>query len=120
MIYNFATERGINMVARLVLDDDDNYGRDGCLTADKPMVEFYKVCDGTEHNPWLAEMYGLEHDLYFISRYDLDTFLFGCRGASPLDRGVCLEGSARHYDLTDQECRQVAAHFFMQLARGAR
>lgn len=111
MIHNFTTERGIDMVARLVLDDD-NYGRDGCLTAGKPMIEFYKVCDGTKHNPWLAEMYELEHDLYFISRYDLDTFLFGCRGASPLDRGLCLEGSTRQYDLTDRECREVAAHLF--------
>lgn len=119
MIYNFATERGINMVARLVLEGE-RYGREGCLIADKPMIEFYKVCEGTRHNPWLAEMYELEHDLYFISRYNLDTFLFGFMGSSPLDRGLCLEGSARQYDLEAGECRQVAAHLFMQLARGTR
>lgn len=117
MIYAFTTERGINMVARLVLEND-NYGRDGCLIADKPMVEFYKVCEGTKHNPWLAQMYELEHDLYFISRYHLDTFLFGySSGNSSLDRGLCLEGSARQYDLTERECRQVAANLFMQLCR---
>lgn len=118
MIHNFVTERGINMVARLV-PTDGPYGRDGCLIADRPMVEFYKVSEH-KNNLWLAEMYELEHDLYFISRYDLDTFLFGFMGSSPLDRGLCLEGSARQYDLEAGECRQVAAHLFMQLARGAR
>lgn len=114
MIYSFATRRGTDMVARLVLEDG-RYGRDGCLIADKPMVEFYMKTEH-EHNPWLAEMYELEHDLYLISRYNLDTFLFGFMGDSPLDRGLCLEGSARQYDLTERECQHVAAHLFMQLA----
>lgn len=118
MIHNFVTERGINMVARLVLEGE-RYGRDGCLFADRPMVEFYKVSEH-KNNPWLAEMYGMEHDLYFISRYDLDTFLFGFMGNSALDRGLCLDGAYRDFDLTEHECRQVAAHLFMQLARGAR
>lgn len=117
MIYAFTTERGIDMVARLVFEGD-KYGRDGCLISDQAMIEFYRVCGGTKHNLWLSEMYGLEHDLYFISRYNLDTFLFGFMGNSPLDRGLCLEGSARQYDLTGQECRQVAAHLFMYLAGG--
>ena len=69
MIYAFTTERGINMVARLVLEGGW-YGRDGCLIADKPMVEFYKVVDGTSHNAWLVKMYDLDRGLYFISRYD--------------------------------------------------
>lgn len=115
MIYKFTNTNGIPMVARLVTPDD-NYGNNGCLVADKYMVEFYM---GTEHkhNPWLKEMYDLDHDLYFISRYYLDTFLLGYNGDSSLERGLCLEGSAREYDLTDQECRIVAANLFMQLAR---
>jgi hypothetical protein len=114
MIHQITTKRGIDMVARLVLKGD-RYGRDGCLTADSPMIEFYMNTEH-EHNPWLAEMYDLEHDLYFISRYNLNTFLFGFMGDPPLDHGLCLEGSARQFDLEAGECRYVAAYLFMQLA----
>jgi len=115
MIYKFTNTNGIPMVARLVAPDD-NYGNEGCLIADKCMIEFYMETE-YKHNQWLKEMCDLDHHLYFISRYHLDTFLFGYNGASSLERGLCLDGAAREYDLTDQECRLVVANLFMRLAK---
>lgn len=115
MIHNFTTERGIDMVARLVLAGD-RYGRDGCLTADSPMVEFYSI---SEHdgNPWLREMHALDRGLYFISRYNLDTFLFGYgRSPAPVEVGMMLDGGDPTSTLTARECRDVAANLFMQFA----
>lgn len=117
MIYEFTTEHGIKMVARLVLENE-RYGLDGCLQTDKPMVEFYMETEH-EHNPWIKKLYDLEHNLYFISRYFLDTFLFGYSNDSCLSRGLCLDGSERQYDLTTQECRQVAANLFLRLAENS-
>lgn len=115
MIYNFTTERGTDMVARLVLEDG-RYGRDGCLIADSPMVEFYSVTEHKFNNTWLREMYGLDRGLYFISRYNLDTFLFGyCRSPAPVEVGVLLDGGDTRYSLTARECRDAACHLFYQL-----
>lgn len=115
MIYEFKTSRGIDMVARLVLIGA-RYGLEGCLSAEQSMIEFYTKLSNTKHNLWLTEHYELKCDLYFISRYNLNTFLFGYFDKAPTSQGLCLDGSAHQYDLSELECKEVALKLFMQLA----
>lgn len=116
MIHQFTNTRDVEMVARLVLAGD-RYGRDGCLTADSPMIEFYSVMEEYDGgNQWLREMCGLDRDLYFITRYNLDTFLFGYGGSpAPVEVGLLLDGGVPDFTLTAQECRDAACHLFYQL-----
>ena len=116
MIYPFTNTRGVEMIARLVLAGD-RYGRDGCLTADSPMIEFYSISE-YDGNPWLREMYGMDRGLYFISRYSIDTFLFGYGNSpAPVEVGVRLDGGDTRYSLTARECRDAVCHLFYQLGR---
>ena len=101
MKYEFTNSNGQALVARLILKGD-RYGRNNCLVnEDKPMIEFNTQSGG------------------HVSRYHLETFLLGWPVGgddTALARGICLEGSAREYDLTAQECRRVVAELFLQLA----
>lgn len=108
MIYEFANTAGHPMMARLALRGD-RYGRNGCLTAEAPLVEFYLQTEYEHNNPWLKELLDLRYHPYFITHYYLDTFLDS-------DNGLCLEGSMREYDLTAQECRKVVKALFAKLA----
>ena len=113
MIHIFINEAGRLMAARLV-QTGDRYGLDGRLTADQPMIEFYLQTD-RPHNDWLVNLYGLDHNLFFISRYNLPTFLFGYgRSVGAMESGICLEGSQPQYNLSAENCREVVAHLFME------
>lgn len=116
MIFHFTNSPGYQMVARLVRVGE-RYGNNGCLTADDPLIEFYEVSDHN-HNDWLKKMYSLDHNLYLINNYNLDTFLFGWSlDGGAMRRGICLDGSQPRYNLTAGECQAVVANLFMESLR---
>lgn len=115
MIAYFQSYLGTPMLARLALEGEP-YGLGGCVTVDRPMIEFYTIVERGD-GEWLNKLYGVELETSFVSRYHLDTFLFGFAGnGGPISRGIALYGSYREFDLSAEDCRKVAAHLFIQLA----
>lgn len=89
------TFQNTQMTLRYV-DVGEQYGLDGCLTADKPMIEFY--LDGVRNHDldWL----GIEHQ-YFITRYYAEQII-------ALPSGLCLDGGRPEYNLDASDVGHVA------------
>lgn len=114
MIYEFKTYKGAQMYARLVFRGA-RYGREGKLTPESPMIEFY-TASVSDEEPWLSEIYGIQMNLSFVSRYYLDTFTIDQGHATPVTNGVCLDGSLPQFDLSRDDCAKVAGALLNGLA----
>jgi hypothetical protein len=109
----FTSEQGVPFVARLVLAGG-RYGLDGCLAAERPMIEFYD--ERHPFNDWLVEFNG-----QFASRYFVSTFLgedgYTRPGYRPAIGGLCLEGGVRAWDLDAGSCMFVEQWLRKEMAK---
>lgn len=110
-----STRNGRPWRAKLLLPGDA-YGRDNCLTADKPLVEFWdRTHAGKPHRhgagAWPA-------DGQFVSRYYLSTMI-----ERPAGVGLDLVGYEPAWKISAADCKAVDAWLrakLVELVGGAR